>query len=62
MEDNNKFILDGKEAQAAFGIMQDKIKELDNANIILQAKLQIAQEKLKSLDDKQQGSKDAQQQ
>lgn len=62
MEDNNKFILDGKEAQAAFGIMQDKIKELNNANTILQAKLQIAQEKLKSLDDKQQESGDTQSQ
>lgn len=56
------FFLDGKEAQAAFGIMQDKIKELNNANTILQAKLQIAQEKLKSLDDKQPDSEDAQQQ
>ena len=42
--------------------MQDKIKELNNANTILQAKLQIAQEKLKSLDDKQPDSKDSQQQ
>lgn len=62
MEDNNKFFLEGKEVQAAFGIMQDKIKELNNANIILQAKLQIAQEKLKSLDDKQPDSKDTQSQ
>ena len=42
--------------------MQDKIKELNNANTILQAKLQIAQEKLKSLDDKQQESGDTQSQ
>ena len=62
MKDNNKFFLDGKETQVAFGIMQDKIKELNNANTILQAKLQIAQEKLKSLDDKQQESGDTQSQ